>query len=358
MHLLRSHDRAAEADALADRLGGRVGLDGVLGDLDRRARAVRVPAPAAVHGFRWDREDTRSRRWWPQGITTSADAATGDADGTLMGRSVLITSAYSHRVDGVGMGARLSVVDLTDPSTIRYRHVLLVEPSLREDGSLDLRPVRLHAGGIVWHGGHIHVAGTARGFSSFRLDDVVRVPTGDASRMRVRDPVPATLDAFGFRYLLPVRFTYDARAEAGTERLRYSFASLDRSASPHQLVVGEYGRGAQTTRLGRFDLDPATSLLSADGDGAVSPALLDDRGVRGMQGAAVVDGTWFVTTSHGRYHLGSVWVGEPGDLREHRRQLPVGPEDITYWPERDQLWSLSEYPGARYVYAVARSRYL
>ena len=85
---------------------------------------------------------------------------------------------------------------------------------------------------------------------------------------------------------------------------------------------------------------------------------LEDGGVPGMQGATVVDGTWFVTTSRGRYRLGSVWVGRPGDLCEHRWQLPVGPEDITYWSERDQLWSLSEYPGARYVYAMPRSRFL
>jgi hypothetical protein len=77
-----------------------------------------------------------------------------------------------------------------------------------------------------------------------------------------------------------------------------------------------------------------------------------------MQGATVVDGTWFVTTSRGRYRLGSVWVGRPGELVEHRWQLPVGPEDITYWPARDQLWSLSEYPGARYVYAMPRGRFL
>ena len=51
-------------------------------------------------------------------------------------------------------------------------------------------------------------------------------------------------------------------------------------------------------------------------------------------------------------------VGRPGHLREHRWQLPVGPEDITYWPSRDQLWSLSEYPGARYVYAMPRGRFL
>jgi hypothetical protein len=358
LHLLRTDDRVAEADAFADRLGGRIGLRGVLADLDRRARAVTVPAPAASWGFRWDREDTRSRRWWPQGITTSADAATGRAGGTYEGRSVLVTSAYSQAVDGVNQGARLSFVDLTDPSAIRYRHVLLVEPFLREDGSVDVRPVRVHAGGIVWHGDHIHVAGTTRGFSSFRLDDIVRAPAGDASRMRIRDRAPSAVDAFGYRYLLPMRFTYDARADAGAVKMRYSFASVDRSTRPHQLVAGEYAHGSGPTRLARFEIDPATSLLSSTADGRSVPVTLDDAGIFGMQGATVVDGTWFVTTSHGRYRLGSLWVGQPGSMRRHQRQLPVGPEDITYWPERDQLWSLSEYPGARYVYAVPRTRFL
>lgn len=368
MHLQRSEDRVAEVDALADRLGGRVGLRGVLGDLDRRARAVTVPAPAAVWGFRWDREDMRTRRWWPQGITTSADAVThpvdspadSPADGpvdTFEGRSVLVTSAYSRGVDGVNQGARLSVVDLTDPAAIRYRHVLLVEPFLRDDGAVDVRPVQVHAGGIVWHGDHLHVTGTNRGISSFRLSDIVRAPAGDPSRLRFRDRSPTAVDAFGHRYLLPVRFTYDARTDAEQPRLRYSFASVDRSVSPHQLVVGEYAHRAGPTRLARFQVDPATSLLTAAPDGRAVPVSLDDAGVLGMQGATVVRGTWFVTTSRGRYRLGSVWVGRPGELREHRHQLPVGPEDIAYWPERDQLWSLSEYPGARYVFAMARSRF-
>jgi hypothetical protein len=154
-----------------------------------------------------------------------------------------------------------------------------------------------------------------------------------------------------------VRFTYDATAGAGTPRMRYSFASVDRSMSPHELVAGEYGRADMTTRLVRYRIDPATSLLDVDRDGTCRPALLDDGGVQGMQGATVVRGTWFVTTSRGRYRLGSVWVGRPGALREHRHQLPVGPEDITYWPARDQLWSLSEYPGARYVFAMPRERF-
>ena len=356
MHLLRGADRVDEVDALADRLGGRVGLRGVLRDLNRQARAVRVPAPAAVWGFRWDREDMRSRRWWPQGITTSADSATGHGTSDdVDGRSVLMTSSYSHEVDGFGKGARLTVVDVTDPSDIRYRHVLLVEPFLHDDGAVDVRPVSVHAGGIVWHGDHVHVAGTTRGFSSFRLGDIVRAPAGDASRLRIRRD---RVDGFGYRYFLPVRFSYDAHSSRGLAAMRYSFASLDRSTSPHELVASEYGRLDMTTRLTRYEIDPASSLLRAETDGRSVPLALEDGGVPGMQGAAVVDGTWFVTTSRGRYRLGSVWVGRPGELREHRWQLPVGPEDISYWPARDQLWSLSEYPGARYVFAMPRARFL
>jgi hypothetical protein len=291
-----------------------------------------------------------SRRWWPQGITTSADAA---AHGLVHGRALVMTSAYSHDVDGLHKGARLSILDVTDPAAIRYRHVLLVEPYLRDDGSVDVRPVKLHAGGIVWHGDHVHVAGTARGFSSFRLDDIVRVGANDRSRIGAR---AGGVDVFGYRYVLPVRFTYDARTPDGSPKMRYSFASLDRSSTPHALVAGEYGRDKQTSRLVRYEIDPATSLLRADDDGSCRPLELLDDGVPGMQGAAVVDGTWFVTTSRGRFRLGSVWVGRPGRLVQRRRQLPVGPEDITYWPQRDQFWSLSEYPHARYVFAMPRTR--
>lgn len=353
LHLLRTDDRVAEIDAFADRLGGRVGLAGVLRDLNRTASRVRVPAPAAEWGFGWDRDDMSSKRWWPQGITTSADAT---ADGLVDGRALVITSSYSHDVDGLHKGSRLSIVDITDPSAIRYRHVLLVEPFLRDDGAVDARsidvgPVKLHAGGIVWHGAHVHVAGTARGFSSFRLDDIVAVGANDGSRIGVRD---GNTDVFGYRYVLPVRFTYDARAGAGATKMRYSFASLDRSSTPHALVAGEYGRDKQTSRLVRYEVDPATSLLRAEADGTCHPAELLDDGVPGMQGAAVVDGTWFVTTSRGRFRLGSLWVGRPGALVERKHRLPVGPEDITYWPQRDQLWSLSEYPHARYVFAMPR----
>ena len=352
IHLVRSSERVDEADRLAERLGGRVGLEGVLEDPNREARPGPVPGFEVRWGFRWDDEDHRSRRWWPQGITTSADARPGE---TFAGRRVLLTSAYSKRVGGLDKGARITVVDVTDPGRVRYRHVLLVEPFVDGHGRVDVRPVHVHAGGIVWHGDHLQVAGTRRGLSTFRLDDIVRVPgDGDPDRLGVDGDA---VHGFGYRYLLPLRFGYDAVTDAGLEQMRYSFLSLDRSSTPHELVAGEYGKGSMTTRLVRYAVDPGSALLTADDDGTARPLVLEERGIGHTQGAVVVRGRWYLTTSAGPYRLGSVWAGTPGALVRHRFALPVGPEDITYWPSTDELWSLSEYPRHRYVFAMPRSRF-
>lgn len=349
VHLRRSDERVAEVDALATAQtrdgGGRVGLDGVLADLNRRASAVRVPASAARWGFRWDDEDTHSLRWWPQGITTSADH---DHSETYDGRRVVLTSWYSKDLAGVHKGSRISVVDL---DAMRYRHVLLVDVVTDEDGRVDVRPLKVHAGGIVWHGDHLHVAGTARGISTFRLEDLVRVgELGDRDRLGIGG------GSFGYRYLLPVRFTYDAFADEGHELMRYSFLSLDRSTHAHRLLAGEYGRHGRTTRLVDFAMDPATGLLRTSEEGRARPLSVPMPGLEGMQGATVVGDRWYVTTSAGRYLRGSLYVGRPGAFRRRARVLPVGPEDIAYWPSRDELWSLSEYPGRRYVFAMDRAR--
>jgi hypothetical protein len=271
----------------------------------------------------------------------------------VAGRHVVVTSAYSKKVGGVAKGARVTVHDVTDPGRVRYRHVLLVEPHLGRDGRVDLRPVPVHAGGIVWHRDHLHVAGTRRGLVSCRLADLMRVPAGGhPDRIGVEDDV---VHAFGYRYVLPVRFGYEAVTGAGLEQLRYSFMSLDRSTSPHELVAGEYGSGTMTTRLVRYEIDPGTSLLRTDEAGTSRPLTLEERGIGHTQGATTVGGRWYLTTSAGRYRLGSVWTGTPGDLKRSRFAVPVGVEDVTYWPSTDQLWSLSEYPGHRYVFAMDRS---
>ena len=107
----------------------------------------------------------------------------------------------------------------------------------------------------------------------------------------------------------------------------------------------------------RYPLDRETQHLAAHEDGTSRPVWLDDCGLGHMQGAATVRDTYYVTASRGRYRLGKMYVGRPGKFRSLPRTLPVGPEDITYWPSTDMLWSLTEYPGRRFVFAMKRAQY-
>jgi hypothetical protein len=76
-----------------------------------------------------------------------------------------------------------------------------------------------------------------------------------------------------------------------------------------------------------------------------------------MQGAAAVGGRFYVTQSLGRFTRGSMWVGEPGDLTRFQHALPQGPEDLCYWPSTRQLWSVSEHPMLRFVFAMDKGRF-
>ena len=323
--------------------GARVGLDGVLGHLDRVARPAFFTSSTATRAFRWEDDDDTSPRWWPQGITSSADAGPEE---TYAGRRLLLTSAYSKKIDGVSKGARISVLDITDDAEVRYRHVLLVDVRDGADGP-SLHPVHAHAGGMVWRGRTLHVARTGQGLLTFDLGDVVRVAD------------PAT--AHGYRYVLPLRSSHaPPSADAGptssrTTPMRYSFLSLGRDHGVVSLLAGEYGHGRMTRRLVRFDLAPDGRLAIADG--ASEGAVVSAKGPARMQGAVSVDGRLHVVTSNGRRGKGSLWVGDPEALRRKAKVLPPGPEDLTYWPSRDELWTPTEYPGNRLVIALDRRRF-
>lgn len=362
VHLRRTDERVDEVEALVELCGGRVGVEGLLAD-ERTSglRRMRWAPPTGLkvnRAWSWEHHDNTTRRWWPQGISTSADAYESSR---IADREVIAVSWYSKPVSGLAKGTRISFIDFLAKT---YRHVLLVVPTV-VDGRLTLAPLNAHAGGIVWAGPYLYVAGTRKGIHVLRMEDIVRVPdelfVEDPSRIGPVDAPGAVADrlaTYGYRYVLPLRFAYHAAYDEGHEPLRYSFLSLDRS-NPRgpQLVAGEYGRRKQTTRLARFPLDPETLHLVSGEDGCSRPLLLEDKGERGMQGATIVHDTWYVTSSRGPTGLGSLYVGSPGHFREHRWALPVGPEDIAYVPQNDTLWSVSEHPWRRWVFTMKRSRF-
>ena len=354
VHLQRTDENAREIDALAAVLGKPAGLDGVLGDLKYQARRSRIPARllgrAVSEAYTWNDYDQRDPQWYPQGISTSADASDTE---TVAGRRVLLATWYSTGRDGVKRGSRVTFLDL---DTLKYRHVLLVIPVFDKSGELSLRPMNIHAGGIVWAGQWLHIAATRRGFVTARVDDIMRV-AGDDDRPDDIGVDGHRVASFGHRYVLPVRTTYKAFTDDGHQRLRYSFASLDRGTDPPAVVAGEYNTGSDLSRLARYQLDPDTWQLQTGSDGFSRPLEIDEGGVLRMQGVAVAGGRYHATVSHGPFVPGTIYSGPSGRLKPKRLALPMGPEDLSYWPSTDMLWSLSEHPRRRWIVAMKRSAF-
>jgi hypothetical protein len=326
-------------ESLLDPWGDRVGLAPLLESLDHRAQRWVAPVRFLAEAYRWDRTDMHDRSWYPQGITTSADAF---ADAGVDGRRIVVVSWYAKERTPDPLGAsRLSFLDITDPTSPRYRHVALVQPG-SGDTQPPVGPVRLHVGGITWLGQTVLVADTRGGIRVFDLDDIRCMKQ------------PGAADS----YLLPQRFAYRAENDQGSEPFRFSFVSLDRTASPCQLVIGEYATGTQSRRLMTVALDDADpSAPLALTDGLACPTSVE-QGVARTQGALIIDGRRYASVGRGVHWRGSVWTWRKGETaREYRRALAVGPEDLSYWPSRDEIWNVSEEPGRRFVYAVHRAAF-
>ncbi|HYO31700.1 MAG TPA: hypothetical protein VES21_02550 [Nocardioidaceae bacterium] len=323
-------DAGALIDLIAEAQGGRTGLRGLLGDLDATAHSLPVPARAAGYGFAWNDDDVADSTWWPQGITSSADAS---SDGLVMGRRIVVVSWYARKATGGSRGSRLTFVDLTDESAPRYRHVELVEAVPGEGDATDVgfAPVRIHAGGIAWYGGTVVVADTHGGLRLFSTDDILQLGA-----------------AAGSRYVIAQGSAYRPPESADLARLRFSYLSLDRTSQPHRLIAGEYGVGAQTTRLVAFSL-PTDGSWPDGLTGVIDTTSAPSH----TQGAVAVSGAWYLAISRGRFRRGTMEVRTQGsDSRRHVSSLVIGCEDLSYDPVRDLLWGLSEYPGRRFVYAI------
>ncbi len=157
-------------------------------------------------------------------------------------------------------------------------------------------------------------------------------PPGDATGCGCRGD---RVDTFGYRYVAAVavqlRRARGARRTSGcaTRSPRWTAARRPTSWSPASTAAA-----TMTTRLARYEIDPATSLLQR---GRRRPLASRWRSRTAASGACRArwscGGTWFVTTSRGQLPAGQrLGRHAPATCAEHRCALPVGPEDITYWP--------------------------
>lgn len=330
--LRRSADAGEEIGRLLGPDARHAGLTGVLHRLNHRAEEADVPGRMVDWGLAWDEADQTSRRWVPAGLTTSADASREES---AAGRHLLIASWVSGDLGGENHGTRISVLD---PRALRYRHVLLVLPQVSW-GQMGMKPLPLSGAGLAWCGSTLYVAGGRRGLYAARLDDILEVR-----------PTRAT---FGYRFVLPVRFRYDAHSAHPHGGIDHAFLSVDRTTRIPGLLVGESGPRRGGSRLARYDVDARTDHLGEVGRNR-PPSGLVDAGLGHMRGAVSVHGRQYVTTGRGR-SLAALHVGTPGGFRSVRKALPAGSADLSYWPSTDRLWSLAQPAGRRTVFSIDRA---
>ncbi|HEX4057252.1 MAG TPA: hypothetical protein VHX87_02905 [Galbitalea sp.] len=314
-----------------------VGLGGVLDGDGRgyRARRARPTGAAVTHGYAWRFVDQWTQIWWPQGI----------AVGEHSGVPTALVSWYAQPRRRGAMGARISVVDLRNPSHATYRHVLLVAPR-QTDAGVVLDPVPVHAGGIVWAGDRLFVAATLDGILEFRLSDILRADS--------RGPFGRASGPFHHRYLLPVFARYQPTLPKNDNRMRYSFLSLETgqgdaasgAASDLRMLAGEYATD-DGRRVARLTLTDAGCTVTE----AHVPR------VPHMQGVALVGDRWYVSSGHGGVHGGDLWSGPIDNLRKSDGVLPPGPEALAFWPSHNELWSVSEVAGRRWLFAIDQTRF-
>lgn len=327
----------------------------VLDSANHAAVRTSVSASHFVHGFRWradaEFDDFRTRSWYPQGVTTSSDAY---GAGRYENRDVVLASWYDHADDGIQKGARISFVDWTNKSSPRYRHTLLVEP-YTSGGQPTFRAVSIHAGGIFWYGYNLYVVDTYNGLRVFDLRHIYRVSTGRSNVVGRQSD--GTYHAFNYRYVLPQSRRYTPISPTGDNRLRFSFVSLDRTTTPDSILVGEYDVNGAGPRIVRWDIDYTNRRLRTT-NGVATARWAYQVNVASMQGVNSINGRFFISRSRGSSTRGDLLTWRPGSVATiHTGALPIGPEDLSYRENVNELWTLNEYPGNRYVFAVRPSSF-
>ncbi|KAJ4292694.1 hypothetical protein N0V90_009357 [Kalmusia sp. IMI 367209] len=327
--------------AALDKALPNVKVSAILSDLNH---ANPKTSPAVKHlisssGYSWAHtpsyDDQNTEKWYPQGITTSADAY---ASGTYEGKRLQLVTWHSDHYESGKRGARISFVS-QGTATKKYRNVLLVQPK----GSGDFEAIGgLHAGGVVWYGNLVYVVDTTGGLRVFDLNHLWKVDDG------IKDKVGKQTNG---KYVLPQVRRYNWQKKSGVKDMRFSFVSLDRTTTPDSLLIGEYHATRTDCRLIRFSLDYTTRLLKT-ASGIATAVEAVSHGNKKIQGAASINGKFFLTQSGGNL-LSFSWKG---GKKTTTNAFPKVPEDLSY-EKGVGLWTMMEEPGARSVFAVDPSKF-
>ncbi|KLJ13784.1 hypothetical protein EMPG_11283 [Blastomyces silverae] len=317
-----------------------------------------------LQAFTWEDvdgyDDVNTRKWYPQGITTTTDATdTGDYEGDV----ATLISWHSDNYNDGRRGPRISFINMNKGAERAYRNVLLVRPT--EGGSKPNFEALsgLHAGGIAWYGHFLYVVATTGGLLVFDMRHIYEVAIGDGiGRVGNESLLTVVADFLFFsvffpnifhsRYVLPQVRAYKWQPKEGVKNLHFSFVALDKTSNPARsnahpsLVTGEWfpsGPG----RLTHWDLDESSHLLKVDGDNIATASRAVQHSLTKIQGSVTINNKYFLTQSGG-----SLWTFTWGDgQKEHKDVFSGVPEDLSY-QKGYGLWAQMEPPGNRHVVAL------
>jgi hypothetical protein len=338
-------------DSLIAALPARLGLvrrtvSEVMDDANHGRAPITDPAtralPGFVDGFRFDNGDNTTCRSFPQGVTTTRDSS-GAIPGTYDGRRLVVVSWYTKNACGGGTGTADSWVSLVDWDSHfpnRYRKVLLVRPAGTPTHPT-LRDLPIHAGGVVWYGNYLYVADA--GLQVFDMRRIYRLP----------HPRPSQLH--GYKYVLPA---VGRIADVSTAKPRITWSTISLDRRDRSLVVAEFTCPTKCTssthvrpaRAARFPFVRGRTTFAARTKASQALALPWFY-VNGV--ASHHRRWWFNTLGQLKYWTPSGGVTTHAWLRHS--------ESISYAEDRtrpDLLWSATESPGRRNVFAVEQQDYL
>lgn len=330
--------------------------------------------------FCFNAGDRGTEKWMPQGITTVADAQDDQYWGE---KQAILVSWYSK--EDPAKGVRVSFLD-TD--TGNYQHVLLVYPYENSYGNPSYEAVTtpqkgdgssVHAGGVVWYGNYLYVVDTRRGIRVFDMRyifDIKSASNGDVTDSTQVGRHSGTYYSHGYRYVMPqvygwtnpgglATFPPGHKCNASGPQ-KFSFVALDRSKTPDVLTTGEYcadqGDPNLNGRVAQWPMDGNTGLPKTTSGGVWQATAAHRLPKPRVQGAVSTSDRWYLhSTGNGESGPGYLQAAEPGSGAESvlrpvtgDHEVAIGVEDLSYWPGRDELWTVTEHKDKRIMYATSR----
>jgi len=290
-------------------------------------------------GFTWNGADTNTTTWIPQGITGLRNAP-GQPE-----RKFIVVSWYGAS-GNIDKGVRLSFVDVTDMSKIRYRHVLLVEKS--DDASVFKR-IKIHAGGLATLGDVLYVADTEAGIRAFDTRNIFSAEADLPGKARC-GVINGKAYAYDYRYILPQTALYTLKQSQGGDT-RFSYASIDWTdpAAP-VLLTGNYHAPGE-----KYSNPPARVVWwDLAGSSIVGFRAQKETSQQRVQGAVSLNGTLWLSQSGESPKLWRMASGQGAVSFS----WPAGCEDLHYSRYSKNLWCHTEKLGAnRFVFAVKLADY-